>query len=103
MPCPPGCRERFSVIPLATRLSPFLQDPPALDLLLCCLASSAYDQAETLRGKPYGYTRPDWSYDTELKLPPTFPVAQHELQDVLDSFAPISKGVTLSQLLGPGE
>ena len=101
MPCSSGCRQRFAAIPLATRLSPFLQDPPALDLLLCCLASSTYDQTESPKSSAYGKLRPNPSFETNL--PPTFPVAKEKLHNVLDSFPPISSNVTLSKLLGTGE
>lgn len=75
VPCSPSCREKFSVISLATRLSPFLRDPPALDLLLCCLAPSTYDETELPSNGNYGKFRPNPNFQTNLPSP-TYPVAK---------------------------
>ncbi|KAK7753830.1 hypothetical protein SLS62_004196 [Diatrype stigma] len=97
LPCGEACRKKFKELPLTTRLSPFLRDPAVLDFLLCCLASTTWDQSAA----PQTIATNLRTTTTCTTLPPTCPVGSGSIKNVLDSFPAISSGITVSMLLGP--
>lgn len=99
LPCGEACRKKFKELPLATRLSPFLRDPPVLDFLFCCLASTTWDNSVAIYTRTHPI-RPRKAMPGNT-LPPTCPVGSELINTVLDSFPEISSGTTALKLFGP--
>ncbi|KAK8030180.1 hypothetical protein PG993_011471 [Apiospora rasikravindrae] len=90
--CSAKCLEEFQKWPLHVRLSPLLREPSVIDLLLTCLSAQVTALLLEPHLNPSGYP-----------TPPLDILDAGKLLRILDTFPPMTPGITLKEIINFGK